>query len=50
MRTRTTAILTAVLLMLGVAGCDDTLDGLQEDAEEVEEGAGEALDNLEDGE
>ncbi len=50
MRTRTTAILTAALLLLGVAGCDDTVDGLQEDAEEVQDEASEALNDLQDDE
>lgn len=49
MRTRLTALLTMLLLSFGVVACDDTVDGLQEDAEDIQEGAGDAADDLEDG-
>ncbi len=49
MRTRLTTLLMLATLVLGVAACDDTSDGIQEDAQDIEQGAEDALDDLEDG-
>lgn len=46
MKTRITAAMFILLLALGAAACDDTVDGIQDDAEtiqsEVEEGVNDA--------
>lgn len=49
MRTRLATILSILLLALGVAACDDTADGVGEDAEQIQEGADDAVDDLEEG-
>ena len=38
MRTRLTAALLAGLLAFGAAACDDTMEGIEEDAEQIDEG------------
>lgn len=49
MRTRLGTALSLLLLACGLVACDDTLGGVQEDAEEIQDGAGDAADDLEDG-
>ncbi len=38
MRTRLTAGILAALLSLGLVACDDTVEGIEEDAEQLDDG------------
>jgi predicted small secreted protein len=44
MRRPLTAALLTALLALGTAACDDTVEGIQEDAESIEEGVEAGVD------
>ncbi|MGI9015497.1 MAG: hypothetical protein ACR2HR_00080 [Euzebya sp.] len=50
MRSRLTTILIVVLLAVGVVACDDTSQGLQDDAQDIQEGVEDAVDDLQNGE
>lgn len=49
MRTRLTVTLMILGLALGAAACDDTADGVQDDAQEIQDGADDAIEDLENG-
>ena len=44
MRRRLTATFLIALFALGTAACDDTVDGIQEDAESIEQGVEAGVD------
>lgn len=48
MRTRLTSLLTVLLLTFGVAACDDTAEGVGEDLQDIQQGAGNAGEELQD--
>lgn len=48
MRFRGTAAVLTLLLAFGAVACDDTVSGIQEDAQELEQEAGEAVEDLQD--
>ena len=48
MRTRTVTAILTLLLAFGAVACDDTVEGIQEDAESIEDGIEEGADEATD--